>query len=91
MQNITDNKKQVELKDNLFFAGTIYETFEALEEVLTKLKLEQPLFLVNLAKKSFAEAVLQADAKSEHTETMETVILPSSPIKLDGGNYRHLQ
>ena len=59
----TDPSEQVNLKDNLFFAGTIYESFEALEEVMGKLKLERPLFLVYLAKKSFAEEVFKASGE----------------------------
>ena len=49
----TAKTEQVRLEDNLFFAGTIYDSFEALEEVMGKLKLERPLFLVYLAKKAF--------------------------------------
>lgn len=52
-----------ELSKNLVFAGTIYDSFEALEEALGKLKLERPLFLTYLAKKAFAEAVFQCAEK----------------------------
>lgn len=52
------------LKDNMIFVGTIYDSFEALEETLGKLKLEQPLFLTYLAKISFAEEVFKR-AESE--------------------------
>ena len=48
-----------ELSKNLIFAGTIFDSFEALEEALGKLKLEEPLFLTYLAKKAFAEAVFE--------------------------------
>lgn len=92
MKILRNEERQVELKDNLFFAGTIYESFEALEEVLGKLKLEQPLFLVNLAKKSFADAVFNAAGENKpRAETMESVILPSSPITLNSDKYQHLQ
>lgn len=59
MQKIKKNE-YVRLEDCLAFAGTIYESFEALEEVMGKLKLERPLFLVYLAKKAFAEEVFKA-------------------------------
>ena len=32
----------------------IYQSFEALEEILEKLKLEEPLFMIKTAKRSFA-------------------------------------
>ena len=35
----------------------IYKSFEALEETLGKLKLEEPLFITYMAKKSFADTV----------------------------------
>ena len=48
-----------ELSKNMIFVGMVYDSFEALEEVLGKLKLEQPLFLTYLAKKAFAEEVFK--------------------------------
>ena len=45
MNTATQNQKS-EMKNYLYFAGTIYDSFEALEEVLGKLKLERPLFLL---------------------------------------------
>lgn len=47
------------LKDNLIFVGTIYDSFEALEETLGKLKLERPLFITHVAKMAFAEEVFK--------------------------------
>jgi len=47
------------LKDNMIFVGTIYDSFEALEETLGKLKLEKPLFLTHIAKMAFAEEVFK--------------------------------
>ena len=49
MNTATQNQKS-EMKNYLYFAGTIYDSFEALEEVLGKLKLERPLFLLYAAK-----------------------------------------
>ncbi len=48
-----------ELSKNMIFVGMVYDSFEALEEALGKLKLEQPLFLTYLAKKAFAEEVFK--------------------------------
>lgn len=48
-----------ELDENLIFVGTIYDSFEALEETLGKLKLERPLFLTHIAKMAFAEEVFK--------------------------------
>lgn len=47
------------LEDNLIFVGTIYDSFEALEETLGKLKLEKPLFITHIAKMAFAEEVFK--------------------------------
>lgn len=46
-----------EIERNLIFIGTIYDTFEALEETLGKMQLEEPLFLTYIAKRSFANAI----------------------------------
>ncbi|MBR2273846.1 MAG: hypothetical protein IJ864_03320 [Alphaproteobacteria bacterium] len=52
------------LKENMIFVGTIYDSFEALEETLGKLKLERPLFITHVAKMAFAEEVFKrADDK----------------------------
>ena len=47
------------LKENMIFVGTIYDSFEALEETLGKLKLERPLFITHIAKIAFAEEVFK--------------------------------
>lgn len=51
-----ENTEQ-EIERNLIFIGTIYDTFEALEETLGKMQLEEPLFLTYIAKRSFANAI----------------------------------
>ena len=54
------NRKQQDIfKDNMIFVGTIYDSFEALEETLGKLKLERPLFITHVAKMAFAEEVFK--------------------------------
>ncbi|MGN0911950.1 MAG: hypothetical protein ACI4OE_01460 [Alphaproteobacteria bacterium] len=85
MNTTTQNQKS-EMKNYLYFAGTIYDSFEALEEVLGKLKLERPLFLLYAAKKAYAEEVIAA--AGEKTEKSEDIMLmPQSQIKLNACRY----
>ena len=65
----TKLKEFAKLEDSLMFAGTIYESFEALEEVMGKLKLERPLFLIYLTKKEFADAVFKAAGEKTESES----------------------
>ena len=81
MNTTTQNQKS-EMKNYLYFAGTIYDSFEALEEVLGKLKLERPLFLLYAAKKAYAEEVFAAagekpeksEKKREETDQEKMVL-----------------
>lgn len=50
-------QKQKEIERNIMFVGTIYDSFEALEETLGKLKLEKPLFITHIAKQAFAQEI----------------------------------
>lgn len=89
MRKIKDNE-YVKLEDSLMFAGTIYESFEALEEVMGKLKLERPLFLIYLAKKEFAAAVFKA--AGETPDDGRTVSEnPPSYIEIFNADYQNLQ
>ena len=90
MNTLIQNKKS-EMKNYLYFAGTIYDTFEALEEVLGKLKLERPLFLLYAAKKAYAEEVFAAAGeKSDKSE--DVMLMPQSQIKFNACRYpRQLQ
>ncbi|MBP3687941.1 MAG: hypothetical protein J6J35_06240 [Alphaproteobacteria bacterium] len=54
-----DRANRDKLTDNMIFVGTIYDSFEALEETLGKLKLEKPLFITHVAKMAFAEEVFK--------------------------------
>ncbi len=58
-----NNKDIDNLKENMIFVGTIYDSFEALEETLGKLKLEKPLFITHIAKMAFAEEVFKRAEK----------------------------
>ena len=65
------------LKENLVFVGTIYDSFEALEETLGKLKLERPLFITHIAKMAFAEEVFK---RVEGTPEFCKFISKPSPV-----------
>ena len=70
------------LDKNLIFVGTIYDTFEALEETLGKLKLERPLFLTHIAKLAFAEEIFKRAEK-------DIELKPVLPPKLN--NTEHIK
>ncbi|MBP5215207.1 MAG: hypothetical protein J6039_01460 [Alphaproteobacteria bacterium] len=89
MQKIRESER-VKLEDSLIFAGTIYESFEALEEVMGKLKLERPLFLIYLAKKEFAAAVLKAAGEKPEKES-DLAEKPPSYIEIFNSDYQNLQ
>ncbi len=50
-------QKEDSIEKNLELIGKIYKSFEALEETLGGLKLEEPLFITYVAKKAFANAI----------------------------------
>ena len=85
MNTTTQNPKS-EMKNYLYFAGTIYDSFEALEEVLGKLKLERPLFLLYDAKKAYAEEVFAA-AGEKPEKSDDIMLMPQSQIKLNACRY----
>ncbi len=85
MNTTTQNPKS-EMKNYLYFAGTIYDSFEALEEVLGKLKLERPLFLLYAAKKAYAEEVFAA-AGEKQEKSDDIMLMPQSQIKLNACRY----
>ena len=64
--NCFENSEKLE--NHLYCAGTIYDSFEALLEVLGKLELEQPLYLVYLAQKIFAQEVINVSEKRKISE-----------------------
>ena len=55
------------VNSNLVLISKIYQSFEALEETLGMLKLEEPLFITYAAKKSFANSVL---SKAKTTDSV---------------------
>lgn len=56
---------------NIALINKIYESFEALEETLGGLKLEEPLFITYVAKKAFAKAVFDDKRKRSKKKTCQ--------------------
>ncbi|MBQ8662116.1 MAG: hypothetical protein IJ482_07325 [Alphaproteobacteria bacterium] len=54
------------VRDDLSIVRNIYDSFEALEETLGTLKLEEPLFMTYAAKKSFARIMMRT-ARRNHS------------------------
>ena len=50
---------------NMVLLGKIYQSFEALEETLGQLQLEEPLFMTYAAKKAFTKKVLKNPTRDE--------------------------
>lgn len=57
------NRKSI--NTNMELINKIYQSFEALEETLGGLKLEEPLFITYVAKKAFAKAVFDGVKKND--------------------------
>ncbi len=57
------NDRNTNAETNIAQINKIYESFEALEETLGGLKLEEPLFITYVAKKAFAKAVFDDKRK----------------------------
>lgn len=51
--------------DNLDLMSKIYQSFEALEQTLGALKMEEPLFMTYAAKKSFAKSIMKNSKTAE--------------------------
>ena len=49
--------------DNLALMSKIYQSFEALEQTLGALKMEEPLFMTYAAKKSFTNSLMKASGQ----------------------------
>lgn len=59
---------------DIMLIGKIYQSFEALEETLGKLQLEEPLFITYMAKKSFADTVFsQVKRHNEKTQVQRFI------------------
>ena len=68
MSGRIDATTRTNVENNVVLISKIYESFEALEETLGKLKLEEPLFITYVAKKTFANAVFKNIEKDNKTQ-----------------------
>jgi len=75
MKNDTDSQ----IEKNLIFIGTIYDSFEALEETLGKMKMEEPLFLTYIAKRAFAEAIFRHVKENNKIYLRENISTDKQP------------
>ena len=57
------------VEQNLELISKIYQSFEALEEALGRLKLEEPLFITYIAKKSFANVIFNDIKKNSGSDS----------------------
>ena len=57
-KQVTSETTKTNARD-IVLIGKIYQSFEALEETLGKLKMEEPLFITHVAKKSFAVIIFK--------------------------------
>ena len=53
------------VSDNMALMSKIYQSFEALEQTLGALKMEEPLFMTYAAKKSFTNTIMKTQC-SKH-------------------------
>ena len=59
------------IESNITLISKIYQSFEALEETLGKLKLEEPLFITYVAKKSFDEVIFKNIQNNQITSNLK--------------------
>lgn len=64
MNKETNSERADSSEQDIVLISKIYESFEALEETLGKLKLEEPLFITHVAKKSFADTIFSTVQKN---------------------------
>lgn len=58
-------KAYKDLSRDAILISKIFESFEAMEETLSGLQLEEPLFITKVAKNAFAQAVFKNDDKDK--------------------------
>ena len=71
MRKQANIKKDRATARDIILISKIYQSFEALEETLGKLKLEEPLFITHVAKKSFAEIIFKNIDEAEQKKLQE--------------------
>ena len=70
MHNFELNQNDYENR-NIILLSKIYQSFEALEETLGQLHLEEPLLMTYAAKKTFAQQVLKYPQQDERLLTVK--------------------
>ena len=70
MRKQANTKKDRATARDIILISKIYQSFEALEETLGKLKLEE-LFITHVAKKSFAEIIFKNIDEAEQKKLQE--------------------
>ena len=65
MINLSNQTSRETYNRNMVLLGRIYQSFEALEETLGQLHLEEPLFMTYAAKKAFTKKVLKNPKRDE--------------------------
>ena len=69
MRKQANTKKDQATARDIILISKIYQSFEALEETLGKL--EEPLFITHVAKKSFAEIIFKNIDEAEQKKLQE--------------------
>ena len=71
MNKETNSERADSSEQDIVLISKIYESFEALEETLGKLKLEEPLFITHVAKKSFADTIFRTVQKNNDRKKLK--------------------
>ena len=71
MNKETISERADSSEQDIVLISKIYESFEALEETLGKLKLEEPLFITHVEKKSFADTIFSTVQKNNDRKKLK--------------------
>ena len=71
MNKETNSERADSSEQDIVLISKIYESFEALEETLGKLKLEEPLFITHIEKKSFADTIFSTVQKNNDRKKLK--------------------
>ena len=71
MNKETISERADSSEQDIVLISKIYESFEALEETLGKLKLEEPLFITHVEKKSFAYTIFSTVQKNNDRKKLK--------------------
>ena len=71
MNKETISERADSSEQDIVLISKIYESFEALEETLGKLKLEEPLFITHVAINSFADTIFSTVQKNNDRKKLK--------------------